>query len=293
GIADDFLTTTAMACVAPLIIAPAMNCNMFNSVAFQHNLQVLTERGAKAIFGSSGYLACGDIGAGRMAEPNEIVDFVAKILTPNNDYNGKRVLITCGATSEKLDDVRVITNFSSGKTGMALAERVITRGGSVTLILGNHTAPAVKGAEVVEVTTTEDMYNATLSRVSSHDIFIMSAAPADYRPLVISPTKIKGDSVTINLVKNRDIAEAVGANKGNKIMVAFSAETDNLIDNAKSKLINKHADFIVANDITRAGAGFGIDTNIISIVDKDSVVSYDIMSKIEVADIILDKVLKI
>jgi phosphopantothenoylcysteine decarboxylase/phosphopantothenate--cysteine ligase len=292
GIADDMLTTTAMACKAPLLIAPAMNTNMYESVAFQRNLATLVSRGAVVVEPDCGFLACGDVGKGRMAEPEQIFDAVYSILYPKRDLAGKKVLITVGATAEKLDDVRFISNFSSGKMGAALAENALERGADVTIVLAKHSVAMPNTATIVDVTTTQEMYDAVTNRAIDFDIYIMAAAPCDFRPKTVANSKIKADNLTLELVKTPDIAEAVGKNKGNKKLVIFSAETDNEIANATEKLHKKNADFVVVNNIKNNDV-FGSDTNVVTIIDNSgdgNAVSYAKMSKTALAEKIIDKV---
>ncbi len=291
GIADDMLSTTFMATTAPKVVCPAMNTNMYHSDAFRTNLNTLAQRGVHIVNAGCGFLACGDNGDGRMAEPQEIVDFCVKILCPKQDLAGKKVLVTCGATAEKLDDARCITNFSSGKMGSAIITAALNRGAEVTVVLGIHTAAIDKRAEVIDVQTTQQMYDEVTSRVSDHDVFIMAGAPCDYRPQTVSCSKIKSDSLSVDFVKNPDIAQAVGKAKKNKFLCVFAAETDNGVQNARDKLIKKHADLAVLNNIKQNDV-FGSDTNVVTLVTADGYTDYPKMSKADVANLILDKVTK-
>ncbi len=291
GIADDMLSTTFMATTAPKVVCPAMNTNMYHSDAFRTNLNTLAQRGVQVVNAGCGFLACGDNGDGRMAEPQEIVDFCVKILCPKQDLAGKKVLVTCGATAEKLDDARCITNFSSGKMGSAIITAALNRGAEVTVVLGIHTAAIDKRAAVIDVQTTQQMYDEVTSRVSDHDVFIMAGAPCDYRPQTVSCSKIKSDSLSVNFVKNPDIAQAVGKAKKNKFLCVFAAETDNGVQNARDKLIKKHADLAVLNNIKQNDV-FGSDTNVVTLVTADGYTDYPKMSKADVANLILDKVTK-
>ncbi len=291
GIADDMLSTTFMATTAPKVVCPAMNTNMYHSDAFRTNLNTLAQRGVQVVNAGCGFLACGDNGDGRMAEPQEIVDFCVKILCPKQDLAGKKVLVTCGATAEKLDDARCITNFSSGKMGSAIITAALNRGAEVTVVLGLHTAAIDKRAAVIDVQTTQQMYDEVTSRVSDHDVFIMAGAPCDYRPKTISYSKIKSDSLSVDFVKNPDIAQAVGKAKKNKFLCVFAAETDNGVQNARDKLIKKHADLAVLNNIKQNDV-FGSDTNVVTLVTADGYTDYPKMSKADVANLILDKVTK-
>ena len=288
GIADDMLSTTLMATTAPVVICPAMNTNMYKSVPFNKNLETLVSRGVHVVKAESGFLACGDTGDGRMAEPDTIVDYCVKLLCPIQDLVGKRVLVTCGATIEKLDDARYITNFSSGKMGAAIVAAALNRGAEVTVLLGRHTAEIDARAKVVNVETTEQMYNRAVELASEHDIYILAGAPCDYRPEVFSESKIKSDELTVKFVKNPDIAQKLGEMKGDKFLCVFAAETDDGVNNAKKKLSKKHADLAVLNDVKHNDV-FGSDTNVVSFVTADSVVDYPKMSKLDVANIILNK----
>ena len=288
GIADDMLSTTLMATTAPVVVCPAMNTNMYRSKSFNKNLDTLISRGVHIVRAESGFLACGDNGDGRMAEAQTIVDYCVKLLCPVCDLEGKRVLVTCGATIEKLDDARYITNFSSGKMGSAIVDAALNRGADVTVVLGKHTAPIDGRATVVDVETTTQMYDETVKRVVEHDIIIMAGAPCDYRPEKFSDTKIKSKDLTIKFLKNPDIAAAVGEIKDNKFLCVFSAETDNGVENARAKLTKKHADLAVLNDVKHNDV-FGSDTNVVTLVTANSAVDYPQMSKLEVANIILDK----
>ena len=292
GIADDMLTTTLLATTAPVVFCPAMNTNMLNNAATQSNLQIVADRGVHILDSDKGVLACGDEGKGRLPDAEVIYSYINDILYPNRDLSDKNVLITCGATLEKLDDVRFITNFSSGKMGCALAKEAQARGANVTLVLARHSVDVPQGVKVVNVQTTQEMHDKVMEYFDQTDAFIMAAAPCDYRPATFSNSKIKTESLTLNFVKNVDIAQAVGAKKGNKVLVAFSAETDNEIANATNKRIKKNADFIVCNNV-KANDVFASDTNVVSIIDKDGVTSYDKMSKDSVAGLILDKLAQI
>ncbi len=288
GIADDMLSTTLMATKAPIVVCPAMNVNMYHSKSFNANLQTLRNRGVYVVNAESGFLACGDVGDGRMAEPQTIVDNCVELLCPNSDLLGKRVLVSCGATIEKLDDVRYLTNFSSGKMGSAVVDAALNRGAEVTVLLGKHTVDIDDRAVVVNVATTQDMLQEALARVEDHDIFILAGAPCDYRPEHVSESKIKGDTLNLKLVKNPDIAEHIGERKGNKFLCIFAAETDNGISNAKEKLIKKHADIAVLNDVKHNDV-FGNDTDVVTFVTADGTTDYPEMSKSDVANLILDR----
>lgn len=290
GIADDFLSTTIMAFTKSVVIAPAMNTNMIMSEQYINNENTLRKRGVFVVESGSGMLACGDSGKGRMAEPSEIVDYLYSVVSPNRDYKGKTVLVTAGATRENIDPVRYITNHSSGKMGSAIADSVVSRGGSVIFIHGqNCVMPKKLMQKAICVTTTNDMYNAVMDNLEQADIVIKSAAPSDYI-VKMSDCKIKSKTLTLQLEKNVDIASCVGKVKGDKKLVVFSAETENLVKNATEKLSKKNADLVVANDVTMEGAGFNSDTNIVTIISKDGAVKYDKLAKSQVADIILDSI---
>lgn len=293
GIADDMLTTTYLASNAQKLICPAMNCNMYEDEATQKNMRTLRERGAMFCDSAIGLLACGDVGNGRMAEPIEIVEKIVDCLTPVQDFSDKRVLITAGGTEEKIDGVRVIANHSSGKMGKALAEAVAQRGGSVVYVYGNVKVDVPKCVEkAIHVTSTQDMLDACVKEFDDCDVAIMAAAPADYKVKNVFENKVKSETLTLELVKNPDIAKTLGEKKEGRKLVIFSAETENLLENAKGKLVKKHADLVVANDVTVEGAGFDVDTNVATVIDNDGqCVESGKVSKRELADIILDKVI--
>lgn len=293
GIADDFLSTTAMAMKCPVVLAPAMNTNMITSAAYLENERVLKERGVLTVESASGYLACGDVGKGRMAEPDEIVDFVKKILIPNPDYANKTVLVTAGGTSEPIDPVRFITNRSSGKMGIAIAQKALARGAKVILITGNISVPVPEGAERINVSTTAEMYDAVMANMKYADVIIKAAAPSDYSVKNYSDIKIKGENITLTLKKNPDIAAAAGKIKGDRKLVIFSAETNDCEKNAREKLLAKNADLVVLNDVTQAGAGFNSDTNIVTFITKDTVEQIPKTEKTVIADMLLDRILKL
>ena len=293
GIADDMLTTTYLASNAQKLICPAMNCNMYEDAATQKNMQTLRERGAMFCDSTVGLLACGDVGKGRMAEPCDIVAKIVDYLTPVQDFANKRVLVTAGGTEEKIDGVRVIANHSSGKMGKAVAEAIAQRGGSVVFVYGNVKVDVPKCVEkAIHVTSTQDMLEACQSEFPGCDMAIMAAAPADYRLKKPFENTIKSENLTLEFVKNPDIAMTLGMSKGDKKLVIFSAETENLIENATAKLKKKNADLVVANDVTVEGAGFNVDTNVATLIDKDgNRFESGKVSKSALADIILDKVI--
>lgn len=294
GICDDMLSTTFMASNAIKVICPAMNTAMFRNPIFRENLNKLKGLGCVIIEPTEGRLACGDVGEGKMSEPIDIVSEVVRLLTPSDELKGKRVLITAGGTQEPIDSVRVITNHSSGKMGMALVKDCIDRGAQVTLVKGIVSVDIPYGTyKVIDCKTTQQMYDAVMSEYAENDYIIKAAAPSDYKVAKQALNKIKGDNITLNLIKNPDIAAQVGKVKGERQLVVFSAETENLIENAKAKLISKNADIVVANDVTMTGAGFNTDTNIVTILTKDGeITEYGMMSKSDVAKAIVDTMLK-
>lgn len=294
GIADDMLSTTWLACKGLKVVAPAMNTAMYEDEATVSNLQILRSRGVVVIEPATGRLACGDTGKGKMAEPADIVGEVQSLLQPVRDFDDKTVLVTSGATEEYIDGVRVITNHSSGKMGCAIARAAAERGAKVVLVHGNMSVPVPENvAKSVAVKSTEEMMKAVLAEVPASDVVIMAAAPADYKVKNTFSQKIKSETLTLEFVKNPDIAAEVGKIKGDRILVIFSAETENLLKNAKGKLAKKNADLAVANDVTREDAGFFVDTNAATIIDRDgNAQEYGVMPKTELADIILSAVAK-
>ena len=298
GIADNLLTTIVMASNSKVIFAPAMNTMMYQNPIVKRNMEKLKDLGYDFIQPGVGLLACGDYGEGKMAEPLDIVDYVLGSLI-KKDLLGKKIVVTAGPTIEPLDPVRYMTNYSSGKMGYSIAKEAIDRGAEVILITGPTSITPPKGVEVIRIKTTEEMLNAVSKHFDSCDVLIKSAAPVDYRPESTSPVKIKkkeedNDELIIKYIKNPDIAAYFGRQKKNQIMVGFAAETNNVYEYAIEKLKKKNFDFIVANDVTKEGSGFNVDTNIVTIIDdKGMSTTYPMMDKKEVARVILDKVLYI
>ena len=294
GIADDMLTTTVMATKAKVLIAPAMNTNMYENPILQRNINTLKELGYNFVEPESGRLACGDTGKGKLASPETIVDEVVKLLSKDQDLKGKSIIVTAGPTVESIDPMRYITNRSTGKMGYSIAKEAIERGADVTLITGpTNLTPPQNLKKLVKIESAKDMYEAVLANLDENDVVIKSAAVADYKPKNYSNKKIKksDDDLVIDLDRNKDIAQEIGKIKNNKILVGFAAETNDLIENASLKIKKKNLDFIVANDLTKEGAGFGVDTNIVKIIDKEgNITEYPKMKKEEVANIILDKI---
>jgi len=297
GIADDMLSTTLLATKAPILLAPAMNTGMWTAEATQQNLKILLDHGVHTVGPASGFLACGDSGAGRMSEPAEIVEAACALLFPKKDLEGLKVLVTAGPTVERIDPVRYLTNDSSGKMGYALAEAAQKRGAEVTLVSGPVALTPPSGVTVVPVTSTMSLYDAMMDLCQQQDIIVQAAAPADYRVEHPADQKIKkddGEPLVLTLVENPDIAKAVGQRKtAGQILVGFAAETQNVLANAQKKLAKKNLDLIVANDVTAEGAGFGVDTNIVTLITAEGGEALPKMSKREVADRIWDKALSL
>jgi phosphopantothenoylcysteine decarboxylase / phosphopantothenate---cysteine ligase len=296
GIADDFLTTLYLASTAPVIIAPAMNVNMWNHAATQENIEMLRARGVIVVNPDEGYLACGMIGAGRLAGQEAIVAAVRETLKAQRDLEGETVLITAGPTCEDLDPVRYITNRSSGKMGYAVAEAAARRGAKVILVSGPTNLEAPAGVERIDVRSAKEMHRAVMERIAGASIAILAAAVADYRPIDQHAEKIKKANapLTISLEPTTDILADVAKNKGQKIVVGFAAETDHVAENARKKLLAKNADLIVANDVAAEGAGFDHDTNIVTLFSRDGRdLALPKMSKSEVAQRILEEVLRL
>lgn len=293
GIADDLLTTTAMATTAPLVIAPAMNVNMYESAANQENMATLKRRGVRFIDSESGYLACGDVGKGRLADPDVIVSEIVEMIGVKRDLEGKRVLVTTGPTVEPIDPVRFISNPSSGKTGFALAEAARERGAEVCLVAGPVALDDLPDVETVRVKTALEMLDAVSRRFDGSDIAVFSAAVSDFRPKDPAASKLKKGACdsrlsSIELVENPDILATMGARKhAGQLVVGFAAETEDVVENARKKLVKKNADAIVGN-LVGDGKGFGTDDNEAVIVTHDDVVRIPLMSKRELADAILD-----
>ena len=297
GIADDMLSTTVLATKAPVLAAPAMNTGMWTAEATKQNVKTLKERGVKMIGPGSGLLACGDEGAGRMSEPEAIVAEICGMLARKRDFAGKKVLVTAGATRERLDPVRFITNDSSGKMGFALAEAARDRGAEVTVVRGCVTAEIPSGVRVIPVESARDLYDVMMKEVPGQDVVIQAAAVSDYRPAEQQAQKIKkaaGKNMTLELIENPDVAKAVGAIKQpGQILAGFAAETDDVLQNAQGKLAKKNLDLIVANDVTKPGAGFNVDTNIAALITAEGIEEQPQQTKRQLAERILDKVLEI
>ncbi|MTV47630.1 bifunctional phosphopantothenoylcysteine decarboxylase/phosphopantothenate--cysteine ligase CoaBC [Heliobacillus mobilis] len=296
GIADDFLSTTLLATKAPLVIAPAMNVNMYSHPAVEENIGVLRQRGAIIVEPEVGRLACGTSGKGRLAEVERILAAIEEVLSASKDMAGQRVLITAGGTREAIDPVRYITNRSSGKMGYALAQEALRRGAQVTLVTTPTGLDLPAGVEAVMVESAEEMRQAVLERFERVDVVVKAAAVADYRPLMQQEQKLKKktDHLLLELVKNPDILAELGQKKNRQVLVGFAAETNDLETYALDKLRRKNLDLMVANDVTQPGAGFGKDTNIVTIFNRQGEKEQlDLMSKAELARRIFDKVIEI
>jgi len=296
GLADDFLSTLAIATRAPLLVAPAMNTQMFAHEAVRRNLDTLAARGVRFVEPGEGYLACGWIGKGRLAEPDDIVDAVERMLRPDGPLRGRRVLVSAGPTYEDVDPVRYVGNRSSGRMGFAIAAEAARRGAVVTLVAGPTSVEPPAVAELVRVRSASDMHAAVLARADACDVAVLAAAVADYAPVERSAHKTsKGaDTITLTLARTPDILADLGRRRltsgGGPLLVGFAADTQDVVSRARDKREKKHADLIVANDVSRADAGFEVDTNAVTIVGPDGVEDLPLQSKARVASAILDRV---
>ena len=296
GIADDMLTTTIMACRCKKFISPAMNTNMFENPIVQDNLKTLEHYGYEVIDPAVGYLACGDTGAGKMPEPETLLNYILRECACEKDMKGLKVLVTAGPTQEAIDPVRYITNHSSGKMGYAIAKMAMLRGADVTLVSGRTALAPPPFVKVVPVVTARDMYEAVTSVGQEQDIIIKAAAVADYRPASVSDEKIKkkDDDMSIALERTDDILKYLGEHKPDgQFLCGFSMETENMIGNSRVKLTRKNLDMVAANNVKMAGAGFQGDTNVLTLITQDEDVSLQLMSKEDAANVILDKILSI
>ena len=296
GIGDDLLSTTALAMTCPLLIAPAMNANMYRHPATRANLATLRSRGARVVGPDSGRLACGDDDIGRMSQPEAILEAIGAILDPRRDMEGLRVLVTAGPTVERIDPVRYITNRSTGKMGYAIAEAARDRGAEVALVSGPVALERPAGVDVISIESSAQLCDAVLERGPWADVVIQAAAPADFRPVTVAERKIKktGAGMTLELENTTDIAAALGRDKRpGQTLVAFAAETNDLLENARGKLDRKNADLVAANDVSRRDAGFGTDTNAVTLITRRDVKALPLMTKREAADAILDAVMEL
>lgn len=293
GIADDMLTTTLLACRCPKIFAPAMNTRMYENPIVQDNISTLKDYGMEVVTPASGYLACGDTGEGKMPEPEVLYEAVLRALTPK-DLSGRKVLVTAGPTQEKLDPVRYISNHSTGKMGYAVAAAAVRRGADVTLVSGKVELTPPMGVQVVPVVSAADMAQAVKAAASEHDIIIKAAAVADYRPRVTADEKLKkkDEQLSVELERTEDILAWLGAHRrAGQILCGFSMETEHLLENSRVKLEKKKIDMIVANNLKQEGAGFGTDTNVVTLITKEKTEEFPMLSKEEVADRLLDRIL--
>lgn len=297
GLADDMLSTTVLATRAPVVVAPAMNTGMWENAATQANVETLRARGVQFVGPEGGYLACGDSGAGRMSEAKDIFDYLEQLFARKQDFAGLSVLVTAGPTQERLDPVRYISNRSSGKMGYAIAEAAAARGASVTLVSGPVSIPAPADVQVVPILSTQNLHDEMVARCADFDVIIQAAAPADFTPVTVSDRKIKkqGDEpLTLVLGQTPDVAAAVGAKKRpGQVLVGFAAETNDVFANAQKKLASKRLDMIVANDVSAPGAGFEVDTNVVTFITASGAESLPVLPKRAVADELLDRVLKL
>ena len=296
GIADDMLTTTIMACKCKKIVSPAMNTNMYENPIVQDNLAILQHYGYEVIEPASGYLACGDTGAGKMPEPEMLLDYILREVAKEKDLLGRKVLVTAGPTQESIDPVRYITNHSSGKMGYALAKAAMLRGADVTLVSGPCAIEPPPFVKLVPVVTAKEMFDAVTSVSFEQDIIIKAAAVADYRPVNVYEDKVKkhDEQMSIELEKTDDILGYLGEHRlPGQFLCGFSMETRNMIGNSRAKLGKKHLDMVAANNLKVAGAGFQGDTNVLTLITQDEDVSLQLMSKEDAANVILDKILSI
>ena len=296
GIADDMLTTTIMACKCKKIVSPAMNTNMYENPIVQDNLAILQHYGYEVIEPASGYLACGDTGAGKMPEPEMLLDYILREIAKEKDLLGRKVLVTAGPTQESIDPVRYITNHSSGKMGYALAKAAMLRGADVTLVSGPCAIEPPPFVKLVPVVTAKEMFDAVTSVSFEQDIIIKAAAVADYRPANVYEDKVKKqeEQMSIELEKTDDILGYLGEHRlPGQFLCGFSMETQNMIGNSRAKLGKKHLDMVAANNLKVAGAGFQGDTNVLTLITQDEDVSLPLMSKEDAANVILDKILSI
>ncbi len=294
GIADDMLTTTLLSCTCPKLFAPAMNTRMYQNPVVQDNMKTLARYGMEVITPASGYLACGDTGEGKMPEPEVLYEYLAKALTPK-DMAGKKVLVTAGPTQEKMDPVRYISNHSTGKMGYAVARCAMMRGAEVTLVSGKVDIQPPMGVRIVPVVSAADMAKAVKEAANEQDIIVKAAAVADYRPCVIADEKLKkkDEEMSVELERTEDILAYLGAHRRDgQFLCGFSMETEHMLENSRAKLEKKNIDMIVANNLKQEGAGFGTDTNVVTLLTKDETVELPMMSKEEVAERLLDRIMQ-
>lgn len=295
GIADDMLTTTVLACNCPKLISPAMNTRMYENPVTQENMETLRRFGWQVVEPASGYLACGDTGAGKLPEPEVLLDWILQTSAREKDMAGLRVLVTAGPTQESLDPVRYLTNHSSGKMGYAIARAAARRGAEVTLVTGPTSLERPRFMHVVEIVSAEDMFREVTSRAPEQDIIIKAAAVADYTPAQVAEDKLKkkdGD-MSIPLVRTKDILGYLGEHRREgQYLCGFSMETRDMLENSRKKLHKKHVDMIAANNVKESGAGFAVDTNLLTLITEDSENALPLMSKEDAANALLDEILK-
>ena len=295
GLADDMLTTTFLACQCPKLIAPAMNTRMFQNPILQDNLEICRKYGMEVIQPAEGYLACGDTGAGKMPEPEELFDYIVKAAAYEKDLAGKKVLVTAGATMEAIDPVRYITNHSTGKMGYAVARAAALRGAEVTLVSAHTEVAKPRFVKVVDVTSAREMFEAVKALSGEQDIVVKAAAVADYRPAEVAAEKVKkkDGEMAIRLERTDDILAWLGEHRREgQFLCGFSMETQNMLENSRAKLAKKHIDMIVANNLKVAGAGFGVDTNVVTMITSDKETELPMLTKDEVAHRLLDGILE-
>lgn len=296
GICDDMLTTTAITLTCKKLIFPAMNTNMYLNPVLQDNLEKLRKYGYEVVEPATGYLACGDTGVGKMPEIEEIYEYILRELAHEKDLAGKKVLVTAGPTMEKIDPVRYITNHSSGKMGYAIAKNCMLRGADVTLVTGKTSLKKPDFVKIIEIESAEEMFNEVTKISSKMDFIFKAAAVADYTPKIVADNKLKkkDDELNIELKRTKDILKFLGENKGDKqIICGFSMETENMEENSRKKLENKNLDIIVANNLKQEGAGFKTDTNLVTVITKDSLEKLPLMSKDEVAERVVSKAIEL
>ena len=292
GLADDMLTTTALACRCPKLIAPAMNTNMYENPVTQDNLASLRRYGWEVIEPNSGRLACGAVGKGKLPEPEELVQYILRAIALPKDLSGKKVLVTAGPTQEALDPVRFLTNHSSGKMGYAIAKMAMLRGAQVTLVTGPTAIAPPPFVEVISITSAQQMFEAVAAEAPTADFIFKAAAVADYTPSEVSDEKMKKKDadLSIPLKRTQDILKFLGENRrDDQVICGFSMETENMIQNSRAKLEKKKVDMICANNLKQSGAGFGVDTNVITLITADNTVELPLLSKDDAANAILDK----
>ena len=296
GIADDMLTTTVIASTAPKLVVPAMNTNMYHNPITQDNIKTLKKYDIDVIDAASGYLACGDTGDGKMPEPEDIYEHILRYLAMPHDLAGKKVLVTAGPTQEAIDPVRYITNHSTGKMGYAIAKAAMLRGAEVTLVSGETSLKPPMFVKTINIKSAADMYEAVMSHADESDFIFKAAAVADYTPTTVADNKIKkkDEDMSIPLRRTQDILKSLGEKrKPGQVICGFSMETENMVENSRAKLAKKNIDMIIANNLKVEGAGFGTDTNVITVITKDSCDELEKMSKFDAANAIIDRALDI